>query len=224
MSADPPKQGLFSSISIGRSPRLSKQSSETLTHPLLGASTSSLNLSDSATAGSSYDAGTQMSPSHARQVSGSRNASGSGDVLNVPYKPRQRGAYGASGSISSITVVTGGGGFGQNVGVSPPVTPTGVSAAPTTSTSTSATFSLPVSASDRATQIDTTSHLGTSSTATVRLQVQSLKAAAQRLGLSNGSIGMSMIDFVYDKGLAGKSKMSEDWADVFKALTNGKAS
>jgi hypothetical protein len=65
----------------------------------------------------------------------------------------------------------------------------------------------------------------TTTTATTRLQVQSLKAAAQRIGLGNGSMGMSMIDAIHEKGQVGRGKLGEgDWGDVLRVLTGGKVS
>ncbi|BEI81409.1 hypothetical protein CcaverHIS002_0205690 [Cutaneotrichosporon cavernicola] len=54
-----------------------------------------------------------------------------------------------------------------------------------------------------------------------RLQLQSLKAAAQRIGLSNGSMGMGMVDSIFEKG--SRARADGDWADLLKALTTGKA-
>jgi len=65
--------------------------------------------------------------------------------------------------------------------------------------------------------------MGGSSSATSRLQLQSLKAAAQKLGLGNGSMGMSMIDTIYEKGQAGRGKAdSSEWAEVLKLIAGGK--
>lgn len=55
-----------------------------------------------------------------------------------------------------------------------------------------------------------------------RLQLQNLKAAAQRIGLNNGSMGMDMVDSVFEKGA--RPRADGDWADLLKALTTGKAS
>jgi hypothetical protein len=51
-----------------------------------------------------------------------------------------------------------------------------------------------------------------------------MKAAAQRIGLGNATMGMAMIDSVFEKCQLGKGKMAEggDWADVIKILTAGK--
>jgi hypothetical protein len=53
-----------------------------------------------------------------------------------------------------------------------------------------------------------------------------MKAAAQKIGLGNGTMGMSMIEAVYEKCQLGKGKMAEggDWAEVIKVLTAGKVS
>ncbi|WVW80846.1 hypothetical protein I302_102836 [Kwoniella bestiolae CBS 10118] len=234
--ADQPKPGLFSSLSLGRasrSPRPSNTPNETLTHPLLGASASSLNLSSSELAPPDATA-----PHLTHKSSGSWSAkSGPGELTNLPYKPRQRhgGGIGSAGSANSI--------FGAPGAASPtlqptsssvstsPVTPTTiVSAPPTTSTSTSTTFALPPSTSDPPAQVDYSAlssapNLPGSSSLTSRLQMQSLKAAAQRIGLGNGSMGMSMIDAIFDKGQLGRAKAGEggDWGDLLRILMGGKA-
>ena len=159
MSSDAPKQSLFSSLTLGRISRSSKASSETLTHPLLGASTSSVNLGGDAVnaeAGpSSLPGGGQAKPA------GSRSVSAGGIATSLPYKPRTRGLH---GSTSSITNVIGSGNINMgSPGLAPaavtpasPVTPTGVAAPSTTSMSTSATFALPASLMDAASGLDTT--------------------------------------------------------------------
>ncbi|WWC92284.1 uncharacterized protein L201_007238 [Kwoniella dendrophila CBS 6074] len=234
--SDQPKSSLFSSLSLGRASRSPKppvSPNETLTHPLLGASTSSLNLptADLATTDGS-------APSLTHKTSGSWSSkSGQSELPNLPYKPRQRhgGGIGSAGSANSI--------FGAANTSSPtlqpstssistsPVTPTTlVSAPPTTSTSTSTTFALPPSTSETPAQLDhltasiTSSNPGSSSL-TSRLQIQSLKAAAQRIGLGNGSMGMSMIDAIFDKGQLGRAKAGEggDWGDLLRILMGGKA-
>nr|XP_019007358.1 uncharacterized protein I206_07924 [Kwoniella pini CBS 10737]OCF46139.1 hypothetical protein I206_07924 [Kwoniella pini CBS 10737] len=230
--SDQPRSSLFSSLSLGRASR-SRPSNETLAHPLLGASTSSLNLptSDSMSIESSAPHLTH------RTSSSFSSKGGSAEMPNLPYKPRQRhgGGIGSAGSATSI--------FGSANTASPtlqpvnptistsPVTPTTiVSAPPTTSTSTSTTFALPPSTSETSIQIDssaltTAPALAASSTLTSRLQIQSLKAAAQRIGLGNGSMGMSMIDAIFDKGQLGRAKAGEggDWGDLLRILMGGKA-
>lgn len=112
-----------------------------------------------------------------------------------------------------------------------PITPTTVSAPPTTSTSTSTTFALPPSHSDPPIQANESAASTTasspqagSSSLTSRLQVQSLKAAAQGIGLGNGSMGMSMIDAIFDKGQLGRAKAGEggDWGELLRTLMGGK--
>jgi hypothetical protein len=76
-------------------------------------------------------------------------------------------------------------------------------------------FAVPAAASADTPQLD--------ATVTSRLQLQSLKAAAQRIGLANGSMGMGMIDSIFDKGARGRSEVG-DWADLLKVLTCGKVS
>ncbi|WVR08545.1 hypothetical protein IAU60_005600 [Kwoniella sp. DSM 27419] len=236
---DQPKPGLFSSLSIGRASRLAKSAataatgpSEPLTHPLLGASTSSLSLPASDTTGPDATAG--QAAGH--KATGSWSARNPTDLSNLPYKPRQRhgGGMGSSGSATSI--------FGSAAPGSPNIAPissastspviptTVVSAPPTTSTSTSATFALPPSTTETSTQADfsASSSLTTgpaSATLTSRLQLQSLKAAAQKIGLGNGSMGMSMIDAIFDKGQQGRGKSGEggDWGDLLRTLMSGKA-
>nr|XP_018259602.1 uncharacterized protein I303_07670 [Kwoniella dejecticola CBS 10117]OBR81760.1 hypothetical protein I303_07670 [Kwoniella dejecticola CBS 10117] len=230
--SDQPKPSLFSSLSLGRASR-SRPSNETLTHPLLGASTSSLNLPSAESASSDSSA-----PHLTHRSSGSWSSKGGpAELTNLPYKPRQRhgGGIGSTGSATSI--------FGPSGTASPtlqpsnpvvstsPVTPTTiVSAPPTTSTSTSTTFALPPSTSETSVQIDSSAssaapNLAGSSSLTSRLQIQSLKAAAQRIGLGNGSMGMSMIDAIFDKGQLGRAKAGEggDWGELLRILMGGKA-
>ena len=233
MSLDQPK-GLFSSLTLGRASKSSKPA-ETLTHPLLGASTSSLNLTEPNT-----DSGPSH-PSlntHGRQSSASRVVSGTGDTFNVPYKPRQRvHGHGSTNSISSVQSLTSPTIHPTSTSTSiltppvvstSPVTPTGISAPPITATSTSNTFALPPSATDT-TLVDngtlSTNAIGSSSSATSRLQLQSLKAAAQKMGLGNGTMGMSMIDTIFEKSQAGRGKADNgEWAELLKLISGGKVS
>ena len=69
---------------------------------------------------------------------------------------------------------------------------------------------------------DLSSSSPTTATATSRLQLQSLKAAAQRIGLGNGSMGMSILDAIFEKSQAGRAKDGNEWADVLKLLSSGK--
>ncbi|WRT70689.1 uncharacterized protein IL334_007687 [Kwoniella shivajii] len=234
--ADQPKPSLFSSLSLGRASRpkpTNTNSNEIITHPLLGASTSSINLPSA-----------ELTLPDASSSQGSHKSSGSWsaktgttEIANLPYKPRQRhgGGIGSAGSSTSMFGPTTTGSpvlqpTASNVSTSP-ATPTAiVSAAPTTSTSTSATFALPPSASDPPAQVDFSAlssapALPGSSSLTARLQIQSLKAAAQRIGLGNGSMGMSMIDAIFDKGQLGRGKVGEggDWGDLLRILMGGKA-
>ncbi|WWD20698.1 hypothetical protein CI109_105174 [Kwoniella shandongensis] len=237
----PPKQSLFSSLSLGRASRSAK-APETLAHPLLGASTSSLNLpTTSSTDTSSNDSNPSAPPlGHRSTSSVSTKPVAMDTIANLPYKPRQRhgGGIGSIGSNASVLSNNGGSAsptLAPSVATatpSSPVTPTGIAAAPTTSTSTSTTFALPPSHSDPPAQaldsaIPTTvtaSNSGSSSL-TSRLQLQSLKAAGQRIGLGNGSMGMSMIDAIFDKGQLGRAKAGEggDWGDLLRILMGGKA-
>lgn len=240
MAEEPKPKGLFSSLSLGRATKAPRQPSETLTHPLLGASSSSLHLPTAPAETATTDAGPSVSqPAHVRQDSYTKAGS---DISGLPYKPRQRhGPRDSAGSMNSL--LGGGGGPVPGSSVSPnlapvnhssgpgtsPTTPTNIMAAPaTTSTSTSATFTLPATASEAQINADGphTISSSTSASATARLQQQSVKAAAQKIGLGNGTMGMAIIDAVFDKCQVGKGKMAEggDWADVIKILTVGKVS
>lgn len=232
---DAQKPGLFSSISVGRASR-NKPTGEALAHPLLAATSSSTSLPTSDS--SLLDTASQPPPlRHKSSGSWSRNT-GDASNSNLPYKPRQRHGGGMS-SISSTASI-----FGPAGAPSPnnqaattsgssgaPITPTAVSAPPTTSTSTSTTFALPPSHSDPPIQVNesaasttASSPQGGSSSLTSRLQVQSLKAAAQGIGLGNGSMGMSMIDAIFDKGQLGRAKAGEggDWGELLRTLMGGK--
>jgi hypothetical protein len=61
-----------------------------------------------------------------------------------------------------------------------------------------------------------------SGSATSRLQLQAMKASAQKLGLGNGSMGMSIIDTVFDKVATGRRNGEGDWADILRVLPGGK--
>ena len=226
------QKGLFSSLSLGRAARTSRQPSETLTHPLLGASLSYTQLP-----AGGETTGDKASPSgpnaHVRTESYTK-----AEISGLPYKPRQRhSARDSAGSMNSMLGATPAGPSSVSPNLAPitthagpgtsPTTPiAGVAAPPTISTSTSTTFALPPSASDPQVAIETQHATAgpSSSSATTRLQQQSMKAAAQRIGLGNGTMGMAMIDSVFEKCQLGKGKMAEggDWADVIKILTAGK--
>ncbi|ORY31203.1 hypothetical protein BCR39DRAFT_526838 [Naematelia encephala] len=226
MSETPAKHGLFSSLSLGRSSRAPKPAAEpTLAHPLLGASSSTLNLADQS------DSSLPL-PQHNRQGSFTQRSASGSDALNgLPYKPRQKhgGGIGSTGSATSIftpvpnsspTIAAAAAAVPI---ITSPVTPGAVT---TTSTSTSATFALPPSAMDGSNAMaESSSSVPTGGSATSQLQRQSLKAAAQGIGLGNGSMGMSMIDAILDKGMIGRSKGPEggDWGELLKVISSGKA-
>lgn len=44
------------------------------------------------------------------------------------------------------------------------------------------------------------------------------------MGLSNGSVGMQMLDGLFEKGQVSRSGSGGDWGDVLKVLTVGKVS
>lgn len=230
---DPQKPGLFSSISIGRASK-NKHTGEALAHPLLAATSSSTSLP---TSDSSQPDTTSQPPPLRHKSSGSWSKN-TGDAVNLPYKPRQRHG-GGMGSISSAGSIFGSAGApSPNLQLTPtggssgaPIAPAPVLAPPTTSTSTSTTFALPPSHSDppvqakeSAASTTASSPHASSSSLTSRLQVQSLKAAAQGIGLGNGSMGMSMIDAIFDKGQLGRAKAGEggDWGELLRTLMGGK--
>ena len=220
MAIEPTKQGLFSSLSLGRASRSPKPPSETLTHPLLGASSSSLNLAaDNAEAGPS-------SPVNGRHSSWSPKIAASEALSKLPYKARQRHAGGAGSTSSSNSFMVPA--PSSTTMTAPTVSPTttGFPLPPTTSRSTSTSFALPPSMSDASTPppLGMPSHPNGSSSATTRLQLQSLKAAAQRIGLANGTMGMSMIDAIFEKSQGSKTQVGDgaEWTDVLRVLTGGK--
>jgi hypothetical protein len=59
---------------------------------------------------------------------------------------------------------------------------------------------------------------------TSRLQLQSLKAAGQRMGLGNGSAGIQMLESLFEKGQVSRSGSGGDWGEIIKVLTAGKVS
>ncbi|OCF43608.1 guanyl-nucleotide exchange factor [Kwoniella heveanensis CBS 569] len=192
MEQPPPKQGLFSSLTLGRASRSSKppanaspgtnaNTNEPLTHPLLAASTSSLNIPTTSDNTPDLPSTIQQSGHKSSGSTSSRSGAGNGtgtgtgsaaDLTNLPYKPRQRhgGGIGSAGSAASIFGAPSSAAIAttststasptlvptpSSVSTSP-VTPTIVpSGPPTTSTSTStATFALPPSTSDSSLQAD----------------------------------------------------------------------
>ena len=219
------KPSIFSSLNIRR--KAPAASEGTLAHPLLGASTSSLNLSAPQSDVQNAEAGPSRSPTLlSRPGSWSKSPT---DVSNLPYKPRQR--HGPHPSISSTDSAMLAGSSSGSPTLTPglpiittPLSPAGVSAAPTTSTSTSATFALPPSAIDGQDVAATPALSGGAASATSRLQLQSLKAAAQKIGLGNGSMGMAMIDAIFEKNGSSRPKNGDsgDWGDVLKVLSGGK--
>ena len=229
--AEDKQKGLFSSLSLGRATRAPRQPSETLTHPLLGASSSSTHLPAGGEA-SGDKASPSLAAAHVRSDSYNK-----AELYGLPYKPRQR--HSARDSVGSVNSMLGGASAGPSsvspnlapistgaTGTSPTALNTGIAAPPTISTSTSTTFALPASASHPqvATETQHATAGPSSSSATIRLQQQSMKAAAQRIGLGNGTMGMAIVDSVFEKCQLGKGKMAEggDWADVIKILTAGK--
>lgn len=150
-----------------------RSSSETIAHPLLGASP--------ATAAAHDDSDDKESLVSTPPVSRSPE---------LPYKPRQKPGSASTPDVPAASVAA--------------------------QTSTSTTFATPATSS-----ITFSTPPDEPATATSRLQLQSLKAAAQRIGLGNGSQGMAMIDAIFDKGARVRTEAG-DWADLLKVLTSGK--
>lgn len=245
MSEPPKSAGLFSSLSLGRArpPKPPPSPEQPLAHPLLGASSSNLSLSASGATQTDLDP-PEAGPSLPRRLSWTKRGSAS-ELPSLPYKPRQRHVTHASSSsigslaearaagASAITIAGTGAAGGLTV-ASPsltastsPVTPTGaVTAAPTTSTSVSGTFALPSSAMDASDLSASVSTIGGSGSATSQLQRQSLKAAAQKIGLVNGTMGMAMLDAIFDRSQGGKGKGKEgsEWDEILGLLSSADVS
>jgi hypothetical protein len=49
-----------------------------------------------------------------------------------------------------------------------------------------------------------------------------MKASAQKLGLGNGSLGMGMVDTVFDKVVVGRRTAEGEWGELLKVLSGGK--
>ncbi|KAL7422907.1 hypothetical protein Q5752_002204 [Cryptotrichosporon argae] len=201
---DPPKS-LLSSLSLGRASRRA----DPIPHPLLGASSTSL--PDDGAGQPSEAASSPSVP--ALSASPSEPTSGA-----LPYKPRQRHERGGSsiGSLSSLA----------------PAAPTAVAAPAPPSPTAPHPHLAPTLLSSATTAAATTTPAvpampseDGASAATSKLQLQSLKAAAQRIGLGNGSMGMGMIDAIFEKGLLGRARIGEggDWGEVLRVLISGKA-
>jgi len=225
MATEVTKASLFSSLSLGRAPRPPKPATETPTHPLLGSSSSSSNL-----AADHSDFGTSQ-PTTTRQSSWSSKPGSAEAANNLPYKPRQRhgGGIGSTGSANSFTGAPTSHTSSTSVAPLSSATASGMPAHAKTSTSTSTTFALPPSASDDLSLPDghsssSSSPTHGSSSATSRLQLQSLKAAAQRIGLGNGTMGMSMIDAIYEKSQISRAKTADadEWGQLLKMIMSGK--
>lgn len=231
---------MFNSLNLGRSrnpPTVTTKPppSEALTaHPLLG-STSTTSNSNTTTESAGVTEDANKTP-----------------TLN--YKPRQRhvsqNSYGSSGG--------GGGGSGGGGGASGPGTFNTASQTPTIptlnfipapstttaqsqpSTSTSTSTTLPHTTTSSSSSIFNSSPSPSSArtSVTARLQLQSLKAAAQRMGLGNGSVGIQMLEGVFEKGMIPRHSVGNasasgsastgmgggEWGEVVRVLTSGKVS
>lgn len=196
-------------------------------HPLLGGS---LSRRESLTRENSTDK--DGVEGRTTKVSGDATASTqttSGTNVPLPYKPRQRHSH--SGSVPTIT---------------PSLAPAPTTASPTVPgntrdlAATSATTSLTASYTHAA-----ASPTGVKGSVTSRLQLQQLKAAAQRAGIASapppthtstgqtgkavegGAMGMQMLETAFEKVSRrgeGKTGTSREWGVVVNAMTTGKVS
>lgn len=127
---------------------------------------------------------------------------------SLPYKPRQRVATSPSTPAPTLPAPsTSGAGGSTRAHPQSPGSSNAAPPAPPAITTTSTTFA-PEDAA------------GAGAGAAGKLQLQSLKAAAQRIGLTNGSMGMGMVDAICEKGA--RSRADGDWAELLKVLTSGK--
>jgi hypothetical protein len=194
---------MFNHLSLGRNRNSNSNSnnnpsprstSETLSaHPLLGSSNSTSILTDPNVSSVNQDESNRTSTS------------------NLPYKPRQRhgGGPGSQGSATGLMSTT------INSSQSAP-TLNVVSASKTPQPSAVTTASPAFASSNHG----PSGHSGNSVTS--RLQLQSLKAAGQRMGLGNGSAGIQMLETLFEKGQVSRSGTGGDWGEIIKVLTAGK--
>lgn len=197
-------------------------------HPLLGGSLSRRDsLTDKETG--------ENRPAKASGDSTTPTQTGTGPNAPLPYKPRQRHSH--SGSIT-------------NVGAS--LVPAPLTASPTTPGGTRDHAASSVTTALTASYTHASAApTGVKGNVTSRLQLQQLKAAAQRAGISaapppstngsqqsgkaseSGMLGMQMLETAFEKtqvvrkGERGEGKVgstSRDWATVVDVLTSGKVS
>ena len=188
---------MFNSLSLGRNRNnnsAARSANETLSaHPLLGSSGSG---------GAVSELGV-VTPGSGVGEDGSKGP------VTLPYKPRQR---------------HGGGGGSQGGSVGTPAVSSSQSApalnvlsASKTPQPSAVTTASPAFASSNPSP---TGQAGNSVTS--RLQLQSLKAAGQRMGLGNGSAGIQMLETLFEKAQVSRSGSGGDWGEIIKVLTAGK--
>ncbi|WVF68072.1 hypothetical protein IAT40_002835 [Kwoniella sp. CBS 6097] len=252
MDQPPPKQGLFSSLTMGRASRSSKQppapsnTNDTLTHPLLAASTSSLNLptTEITTASSPSDNPSNSQNSGGHKSSGSTSSrtgsssTGPADLANLPYKPRQRhgGGIGSAGNAASIfgapsSAIATTSTASPTLAPTPssistsPVTPTiAASGPPTTSTSTSATFALPPSTSESNVQADYSPQSITVNANTSAVGIGNAQAHAQASASLTSRLQLQSLKAAAQKIGLGNGSMGMSMIDaIFEKGQQGRA-
>lgn len=209
MASDRP--GILSTLSLGGR-RVSGRSEQPVTHPLLGATASSSSITTS-----SDNLGEEMqdrtTSDSATGISGAASHTGTGVLPYTPYRPRQRGGTHNQAPVPPSPPLAAASTTSSPAAAIVTATPTSaLSASASTSASTAIMTAVPA---------DPLLDAAAAATATSRLQLQSLKAGAQRIGLGNGSMGMGMIDAIFDKGARGRTDAG-DWADLLKVLTSSK--
>lgn len=188
---------MFNSLSLGRNRNnnsASKSPNEALSaHPLLGAVPGSGSVSEL----------------------GVVNSGSADDASKTPggpsHKPRQRHGGGGGGSQGSSI------GTPFNVASSQSAPALNVLSASKTPQPSAVTTASPAFASSNPSP---TGQAGNSVTS--RLQLQSLKAAGQRMGLGNGSAGIQMLETLFEKAQVSRSGSGGDWGEIIKVLTAGK--
>lgn len=187
---------MFNSLSLGRnrnSNSASRSTSETLSaHPLLGSS------------------GNVPAASELGAVTSATADDLSKSPVNLPYKPRQR---------------HGGGGGSQGGSAGTPIAIASSQSAPALNVLSASKTPQPsaVTTASPAFASSNPSPTGqTGNSVTSRLQLQSLKAAGQRMGLGNGSAGIQMLETLFEKAQISRSGSGGDWGEIIKVLTAGK--
>lgn len=186
-------------FNLGRSktPLSTKSSSDGLAqHPLLGAP--------------SVEAAEGATPA----ASGSDTA----PLSNLPYKPRQPRHGGGSSTSSIPPPLTLGSSSGS--GTVPTLNVTSATSSASVQQSTVSASAGGVDHATSSTRAGASASGGGSVTA--RLQLQSLKAAGQRMGLRGGSVGMQILEALFEKGQVSRSGSGGDWGEVLKMITVGK--